>query len=1437
MNLINNIFIKLLPLFLIMSSFLLADINGTVFRDLPVNGEVLNTYGLRDTNELGIEGVTVTAYPDNLTTTTDSNGTWILATTVNSRIEFSHSFSYLKESPDGKYNNSSIQFIANGDSVEFGLHDPEDFSDTVAPLLVIPSWTNGETSGNTNPALYVFDSNSSGQNAGDVGLPVNDDSLLSGPTPDIDATGEDIGTVWGIAYQKEKERYFASTVLRRHAQLADGLGYIYLIDRSTSPGSLVHKFDLNGTNTTNGGIIDLGTLCRGGGCENNVGNTGIESDYSVDINSTETSIDLDAAFKVAKVAFGAIDMQPETDFLWAVNLNQKALIKMDVSDDIVTNLPNSVDQFLIESIPGIPTCINGELRPWALKFTEGKGYIGVVCDASSGTEIDMRGYILSFNPNSVTSGFTIAIDFPLDYERTNVDYKFKPWTEDFSQYSNYLATLRRYVGAQAVVSDMVLDAEGDMIIALLDRVGLTLGVDNLKFESGTSELIDGQVLGDIFHACKSGSGYIMEGSDGCAINFAVVDQGFNSTGEFFNDIAGDDSVDSSLGGLAILKGSNEVINTQLDPHPSGLVNSSFWNTQGVNFYNHTSGAIEDYYTVNLSSSLSEFGKAAGIGDVEILTVPAPIEIGNRVWIDTNLDGIQDASESGLEGIRVELICGGTVVSSVTTDINGSYIFSNDSAGVSTTSHQYDVSALEVGASDCVVRVPNIDGTSKQVALGEKRLTVSKTGEGINLNNNDSDGTVSGDNADIIILASEIAFSGANNHSFDFGFIPKQSVSIGSLVWEDLNNDGLQDDGESGIADVNVTLLDENGTVMTNPVMQITLDDGQYYFSELEAGSYSISVSPPTGMGYVPCLQQTISDNDDAENDSNIKISNGNSYTSGRFTLEVNTEPTESNGKSGTDSADDSDDDNGNMSVDFCFYRPASIGDYVWLDSDKDGIQDSNESGISGIRVELLTDCDTGTVAGTSVTDSNGKYLFTGLDSGDYCVEFSGLTGYAVTRQGLGSTIDSDVSQTAPYRTASTFLDLGENDLTWDMGVYSDRVSVGDLVWYDLNANGQQDSNETGVSGVTVKLLDATCSLELNSTTTNVNGLYSFSNLAPATYCIEFGNLPSGYAVTSKDNASDTLDSDVDSVTYQTIAIVLDAGENDVTWDLGIYELSSLGDYIWFDDNQNGIQDSNEEAVSNVKVILYESDCETQISETSSDSTGHYSFVNLEPKDYCIGFDELPIGYQHTPIYDSSGGGSALDCNVHSLTGKTPVITLPHATNDITWDMGISPKCNDEEGRALQVFDDSVFASPTSSVTVINILENDFGNLDISTIRFVRESEGSILHENGTAVGGTSIVTYDELTIVGEGVWKILSNGTITFTAEEGFLEVPTPVYYIVGCKEGTLSNVAQATITTCVCEPYEVSLIDSMNKYGMLLTLMLISSLTILFFRKELEEI
>src|SRR5437588_298258 len=90
-----------------------------------------------------------------------------------------------------------------------------------------------------------------------------------------------------------------------------------------------------------------------------------------------------------------------------------------------------------------------------------------------------------------------------------------------------------------------------------------------------------------------------------------------------------------------------------------------------------------------------------------------------------------------------------------------------------------------------------------------------------------------------------------------------------------------------------------------------------------------------------------------------------------------------------------------MTVDFGYYRPVSIGDFVWVDTNGNGIQDFGEPGINGVTVHLSgTTGSGGSVSLDTVTAGNGGYLFSGLAPGTYTLSINNthaaLAGYTPT---------------------------------------------------------------------------------------------------------------------------------------------------------------------------------------------------------------------------------------------------------------------------------------------------------------------------------------------------------------------------------------------------------------------------------------------------------
>jgi LPXTG-site transpeptidase (sortase) family protein len=352
------------------------------------------------------------------------------------------------------------------------------------------------------------------------------------------------------------------------------------------------------------------------------------------------------------------------------------------------------------------------------------------------------------------------------------------------------------------------------------------------------------------------------------------------------------------------------------------------------------------------------------------------------------------------------------------------------------------------------------------------------------------------------------------------------AALGDFVWNDLNANGIQDAGETGIDNVTVNLYDGNGGLVSTTT---TAGGGAYSFTQLPPGDYIVEFVPPVGYTVSPANQGA---NDAVDSDANTVT--GRTSTITLIAGETNN------------------------TIDAGLHQPgtAALGDFVWDDLNANGIQDAGEIGIDNVTVNLYN--GNGTLISTTTTAGGGAYSFTQLPPGDYFVEFVPPAGYSVSpaNQGGNDATDSDAN-TVTGRTQTVTLAAGEINNTLDAGLNQPLpASIGDFVWNDINANGIQDAGEIGIGNVTVNLYNGNGTLAA-STTTAADGSYLFTQLPPGDYFVEFVP-PAGYAVSpANQGADDAVDSDANLITGRTTTTTLVAGENDLTWDAGLYQPANL----------------------------------------------------------------------------------------------------------------------------------------------------------------------------------------------------------------------------------------------------------------------------------------
>jgi fimbrial isopeptide formation D2 family protein/uncharacterized repeat protein (TIGR01451 family) len=671
----------------------------------------------------------------------------------------------------------------------------------------------------------------------------------------------------------------------------------------------------------------------------------------------------------------------------------------------------------------------------------------------------------------------------------------------------------------------------------------------------------------------------------------------------------------------------------------------------------------------ISLSAGEFFDEADFGYTSETGV-----IGDTVWRDANGDGVQNPGESGIGGVTVALTAAGpdglldtaddVSAGTAATAADGSYAFSGldagryrvavtDTAGIlanATLTGGTDPTApIDLAAgqaflnadfgyqipdrftlTDRLWRDDNANGAQDGGEPGFAGVTVTLLdagGRGIATDISDAAGDVQFPglpDGDYTLVVTDTAgvlddfadttppatagfldatIAGADVSGINFGY--NRPGAVGDTVFSDADGDGLQGPGEPGIVGVTLALVDPGADDVPGTADDVRIaaaetgPDGGYLFPGLAADRYGVVVT------------------DDGNVLDGFTLTSGNAPF-GPFDLAAGAS---------------------RLDADFGYQRGdlPDVSGTIWNDLDAGATREPGEPLFPDVTVRLV-DAQERTVAETN-TGPDGSFRFSDVPPGDY----------TVTVTDLGSVLEGFGRTTPAAEYPITVLDADIPGLDFGYVRNPDRGSIGDLVWVDANGNGRPDPGE-GRAGVRLTLQGADGNV-VAETVTGADGTYAFTDLPPGDYrvLVDRDTLPADVdPLSDPDGGLDDL-ADVVNLTADRLDVDFgyrprDGGDPSPP---PVDRTARLGDFVWEDLNQNGVQDPGEPGVSGVVVRLFNSGGTVFLAQTTTDADGRYRFFGLTPGSYQVAF-EAPNGFSFT---NPGQGNAARDSNPDPATGR------------------------------------------------------------------------------------------------------------------------------------------------------------------------------------------
>ena len=563
---------------------------------------------------------------------------------------------------------------------------------------------------------------------------------------------------------------------------------------------------------------------------------------------------------------------------------------------------------------------------------------------------------------------------------------------------------------------------------------------------------------------------------------------------------------------------------------------------------HVNGAAVLPLNLDSASAQADIGLREGV------------KLGVTVYQDENANGEQGTYEEGVPNVLVEVLDGETVVASGTT---------YRKAGVT----------LTVAPGEYVLRATLPDNYAFTVT-GRQSCMTSESG---------------------VALSDPITLSAGENQAY-IAIRPVGSFS--GMAFEDVNNNGILDDGDVGVAGVTVYLKGER----TGTQRQITTDEtGLYHFVRLPGDKYTVTADLPEGMLYA---RYSSEGGDLRSIFTGENLQRVFSVKSGESTVSKN------------------------VGV---IQRGAIVG-VAFLDLNYNGLYDEGEPGYEGVTLEAIRHSDSESVGkGKSLKD--GTFRVENLRSSTYRLRAilpDDGSIFSVTRSGTIDQVNlfEQRSNRREYTVQPLVMESGE-EMYALVGV-AQAATISGTVFEDADYNGRLNGKEKKISGLIVQAVDASGTIVADAVT-DKNGKYTLKGIMPGSYIVQVQR-KAGYGFTrlrpnEKDGSYVTV---LEGKFGVTAPITVAMGETISGVNAGMLPSSTVSGSFFHDTNDNGLWDADELGMMGAEVRLLSEDGEIDLYRTPAED-GSFFFDGVMPGKYTLSY-LLP---EHTEMAKTTQDGNTV----------------------------------------------------------------------------------------------------------------------------------------------------------------------------------------------------